>query len=223
MSMLPMPFILWGSIKFTARIAPRYSTVREKVGRLNRRLANNLGGIATIMMWLFVFNPDAGLLNMVIRPVYDVLIAVGVLAEGTAPPAWIYDSGWSKPSLIIMAVWGVGGAMLIFLAGLQNVPDQLYEAADIDGAGRWGKFISVTVPQLTPTIFFNLVMGMIQSVQAFTQIYIVSEGTGEPAGWSLVLSLHLFLSAFQDLDMGYASAMAWILFGMPVKRISRTV
>ena len=107
------------------------------------------------MMWLFVFNPDAGLMNMVIRPIYDLLASVGVLSEGASPPAWIYDRAWSKPSLIIMAVWGVGGAMLIFLAGLQNVPDQLYEAADIDGAGHWGKFRNVTVPQLTPTIFLT--------------------------------------------------------------------
>ena len=169
-----------------------------------------IGGIATIMMWLFVFNPDAGLLNAVIRPFYDLLISVGLLAEGTAPPAWIYDSAWSKPSLIIMAVWGVGGAMLIFLAGLQNVPDQLYEAADIDGAGRFGKFRHVTVPQLTPTIFFNLVMGIIGSFQVFNEAYVMTEGG--PDNSTLFFVLYLYRQAFEQFNLGYASALAWILF-----------
>jgi multiple sugar transport system permease protein len=102
--------------------------------------------------------------------------------------------------------------MVIYLAAMGDIPKQLYEAAELDGAGRLRRFIHVTVPMLSPVIFFNLVMGLIQSVQAFTQVYLVSEGTGEPAGWSLMLSLHLFLAAFQDLDMGYASAMAWLLF-----------
>ncbi len=169
-----------------------------------------IGGIATIMMWLFVFNPDAGLLNAVIRPFYDLFISVGLLAQGTAPPAWIYDSAWSKPSLIIMAVWGVGGAMLIFLAGLQNVPDQLYEAADIDGAGRFGKFRHVTVPQLTPTIFFNLVMGIIGSFQVFNEAYVMTEGG--PDNSTLFFVLYLYRQAFEQFNLGYASALAWILF-----------
>lgn len=169
-----------------------------------------IGGIATIMMWLFVFNPDAGLLNMVIRPVYDVFISVGLLAEGASPPGWIYDSNWSKPSLIIMAVWGVGGAMLIFLAGLQNVPDQLYEAADIDGAGRWRKFQNVTLPQLTPTIFFNLIMGVIGSFQVFNEAYIMT--AGGPDNSTLFFVLYLYRQAFEQFNLGYASALAWILF-----------
>ena len=169
-----------------------------------------IGGIATIMMWLFVFNPDAGLMNMVIRPFYSALISIGVLDPTASPPAWIYDSTWSKPSLIIMAVWGVGGAMLIFLAGLQNVPDQLYEAADIDGAGRWGKFINVTVPQLTPTIFFNLVMGVIGSFQVFNEAYIMTKGG--PDNSTLFFVLYLYRQAFEQFNLGYASALAWILF-----------
>ncbi|MEZ6189874.1 MAG: sugar ABC transporter permease [Phycisphaerales bacterium] len=169
-----------------------------------------IGGIATIMMWLFVFNPDVGLLNIVIRPFYDALAAVGVLREGASPPAWIYDSAWSKPSLILMAVWGVGGAMLIFLAGLQNVPDQLYEAADIDGAGLWGKFRNVTLPQLTPTIFFNLVMGVIGSFQVFNEAYIMTGGG--PDNSTLFFVLYLYRQAFEQFNLGYASALAWILF-----------
>lgn len=169
-----------------------------------------IGGIATIMMWLFVFNPDAGLLNLVIRPCYDMLIWLGLLSQGASPPAWIYDSAWSKPSLIIMAVWGVGGAMLIFLAGLQNIPDQLYEAADIDGAGRFGKFRHITVPQLTPTIFFNLVMGVIGSFQVFNEAYIMTEGG--PDNSTLFFVLYLYRQAFEQFNLGYASALAWILF-----------
>ena len=103
-------------------------------------------------------------------------------------------------------------AQVDFQAAIGDIPKQLYEAAELDGASRFRQFIHVTLPMLTPVIFFNVVMGLIQSVQAFTQIYIVSDGQGDPAGSTLTLSLHLFLSAFKDLDMGYASAMAWVLF-----------
>jgi ABC-type sugar transport system permease subunit len=102
--------------------------------------------------------------------------------------------------------------VLIYSAALGDIPQSLYEAAHLDGAGPLRRFRHVTLPLLSPVIFFNLVMGLIQSVQAFTQIYLVSEGTGKPADSTLMLSLHLFLSAFSDLDMGYASAVAWMLF-----------
>lgn len=167
--------------------------------------------VASSVLWMWLLDPRDGLVNY-------VLAGVGIenqlwfrgASEALMAPGW-FDFG-SKDALVLMSLWGVGNFMVIYLAAIGDIPNQLFEAAELDGAGRLRRFWHVTIPMLSPVIFFNLVMGMIQSVQAFTQIYLVSEGTGEPAGWSLVLSLHLFLSAFQDLDMGYASAMAWILF-----------
>jgi len=171
-----------------------------------------IGGVATIMMWIWVFNPDFGILNTALRAGGSVLQGIGLLSADWQPPSWLNDERWSKPSLIIMSVWGAGGAMLIFLAALQNVPEQLYEAADIDGAGRWRKFRHITVPQISPAIFFNLVMGIIGSFQVFNQAYIISRGTGEPRNSLLFYVLYLYLKAFHDFEMGYASALAWILF-----------
>jgi multiple sugar transport system permease protein len=111
-----------------------------------------------------------------------------------------------------MSLWGVGNFMIIYLAALGDVPVQLYEAAELDGAGPLRRFWHVTLPLLTPVIFFNLVMGLIHAVQAFTQVYIVSEGQGAPAGSTLMLSLYVFLAAFKYLEMGYASAIAWSMF-----------
>ena len=167
--------------------------------------------VASSILWLWLLDPQSGLVNF-------ALTQLGLPAqnwfkaptEALAPPGW-FQFG-SKDALILMSLWGVGNFMIIYLAALGDIPRQLHEAASLDGAGRWHRFRHVTLPMLTPVIFFNLVMGLIQSFQAFTQVYIVSEGTGEPAGASMMLSLRLFLTAFQDLDMGYASAMAWVLF-----------
>lgn len=167
--------------------------------------------VASSVLWMWLLDPRDGIVNYAISwiGIENQLWFRGA-SEALAAPGW-FDFG-SKDALVLMSLWGVGNFMVIYLAAIGDVPRQLFEAAELDGAGRVRRFWHVTVPMLSPVIFFNLVMGLIQSVQAFTQIYLVSEGTGEPAGWSLVLSLHLFLSAFQDLDMGYASAMAWILF-----------
>ncbi len=167
--------------------------------------------VAASILWMWLLDPRDGVVN-------ESLGWLGIsgslwfkgATEAAAPPGW-FDFG-SKDALVLMAVWASGNMMVIYLAAMGDIPAQLYEAAELDGAGRIRRFLHVTLPMLSPVIFFNLVMGLIQSVQAFTQVYLVSEGTGEPAGWSLMLSLHLFLSAFQDLDMGYASAMAWLLF-----------
>lgn len=167
--------------------------------------------VASSVLWMWLLDPHSGMVNR-------ILTLVGLPAqnwfkgptEAFAPPGW-FDFG-SKDALILMSLWGVGNFMIIYLAALGDVPRQLLEAASLDGAGRWRRFRHVTLPMLSPVIFFNLVMGLIQSFQAFTQVYIVSEGTGEPAGASMLISLRLFLTAFQDLEMGYASAMAWLLF-----------
>ena len=169
--------------------------------------------VASAILWTWLLDPRQGLVNRVLLnfglPTSQWLWFKGA-SEALAPPHW-FDFG-SKDGLILMGLWGSGNAMVIYLAALGDIPRQLYEAAELDGAGQWGRFRHITLPLLSPVIFFNLVMGLIQSVQAFTQVYLVSEGTGEPAGATLMLSLHLFLAAFQDLDMGYASAIAWLLF-----------
>lgn len=164
--------------------------------------------VATSILWMWLLDAQDGVVNFVLEQL------------GLPPQLWFRGSGiglWgasfgSKDALILMSLWGIGNYTIIYLAAIGDVPTALYEAAEIDGAGATGKFRHVLLPMLSPVIFFNLVMGLIQSVQAFTQVYIVSEGSGEPAGASLFLSLHLFLAAFRDLNMGYASAMAWVLF-----------
>jgi multiple sugar transport system permease protein len=171
--------------------------------------------VAAAVLWMWLLDPRDGLVN-------QGLAWLGIGAQGwfNSPSAALWPPSWpeqggvvgSKDALVLMSLWGVGNFMIIYLAALGDVPRSLYEAAELDGAGPIRRFRHVTLPLLTPIIFFNLVMGVIQAVQAFTQIYLVSDGQGAPAGSSLVLSLHLFLTAFKDLDMGYASAMAWILF-----------
>ena len=157
--------------------------------------------VASAVLWLWVLNPDSGLINSLLRQ------WVGI--EG---PGWLADAQWSKPSLVLMSLWGVGGAMVIFLAGLADVPQTLYEVADLDGAGPWGKFRHVTLPLLTPTLFFNLVMGLIVSFQYFTQVYVMTGGSGSPVDSTMFYALYLYRNSFYYLRMGYASAMAWMLF-----------
>lgn len=164
--------------------------------------------VASSVLWMWLLDPRAGLVNY-------ALPWLGLPGQNwfTSKSEGLLSLQFgSKDALVLMSLWGVGNFMVIYLAAIGDIPQQLYEAAALDGAGRLRRFRHITLPMLSPVIFFNLVMGLIHAVQAFTQIYIVSEGTGEPAGSTLVLSLHLFLSAFQDLDMGYASAMAWMLF-----------
>jgi multiple sugar transport system permease protein len=123
---------------------------------------------------------------------------------------WLQDPEWSKPSLILMSLWGAGGGMIIWLAGLQSIPRQLYEAAAIDGAGRWRQFINVTLPMLSPYILFNAVTGLIGTMQIFGEAFIMT--SGGPADSTLFYAYYLFRQAFQYFRMGYASALAWILF-----------
>ena len=125
-------------------------------------------------------------------------------------PKWLLDPVLAKPAYILMSLWGVGGGMIIFLAGLQGIPSHLYESADIDGAGHWSKFWNITLPMLTPVIFFSLTMGFIGSFQIFSQAYVMS-GRGVDNS-TLYYVLYLFDQAFRYFRMGYASAMAWVLF-----------
>ena len=161
--------------------------------------------IASSMLWLWMLNPTYGLLNAALAPYFHLF--------GAAPPGWLSDPAWAKPALILMSGWGVGNSMVIYLAGLQDVPEALYESAEIDGANKWQQFWHVTLPMIMPVVYFNLVMGIIGSLQTFTQVFIMTGGTeGQPAQSTLFYTPYLFATAFLDLRMGYASAMAWVLF-----------
>jgi multiple sugar transport system permease protein len=160
--------------------------------------------VASSMLWLWILNGDYGLLNAAIGPVFHLF--------GKSPPAWLGDPDWSKPALVLMSAWGVGNSMIIYLAGLQDVPKELYESAEIDGANGLRRFYHITLPMISPVIYFNLVMGIIGTLQTFTQVFVMTGPEGSPARSTLFYALYLFAKAFYDLQMGYASAMAWILF-----------
>jgi len=156
-----------------------------------------VSGIAVAILWTNILQPEYGLLN-------TALAKIGI--EG---PGWLKSPEWAMPGLILMSIWGVGGSVVIFLAGLQGVPTHLYEAASLDGAGSWSKFWNVTVPMMSPVIFYNVIVGVIVSLQSFVLILIMTDG--RPANSTLVLGLYLYRHAFRFLDMGYASAIAWVL------------
>lgn len=232
-----------------------------------------LPGIATAMLWRWIFNPENGILNLILGVIMPPLgkaaaflqslpisVAVGAIvailiwaktipalardresraadvgwtvfalplaaaivwvwhtgfrllaAAADQPlPLWLADPKWALPAFVIMSLWGVGGGMIIYLAGLQSIPTQLYEAADIDGANPVQKFRKITLPMVSPTIFFNLVMGVIGSFQVFTSSFVMTQGGPHYA--TLFYLLYLYQKAFQYFQMGYAAAMAWILF-----------
>ncbi len=154
--------------------------------------------IAASILWIQILDPTYGLINNILRFL------------GINGPGWIADPKWSKLSLVVMGFWGIGGSVIIYLAGLQDVPQQLYEAAELDGASNWQKVIYVTLPMISPIILFNLIMGIIGALQYFTQAYVMTNGG--PANSTLFYSLYLYRNAFQFFHMGYASAMAWLLF-----------
>ncbi len=156
--------------------------------------------VASSLLWLWIFNPSHGLLNI-------ALAKIGIVG-----PAWLQDEAWSKPSIILMGLWAAGSGMIIWIAGLKGIPKHLYEAAEVDGAGAWKKFINITLPMLSPYIFFNIIMGLIGTFQIFAQAYIMTEGG--PVNSTLFYAYHLFNNAFRFLQMGEASAMAWVLFSI---------
>ncbi len=153
--------------------------------------------VASVLLFVWLFQPQIGLVNFLL----DFL--------GLRGPNWLGRPEWAKPAIIIMGLWGLGGGMIVYLAGLQSIPEHLYEAAQIDGANTWHQFWAVTVPMMTPTIF-NLVMGVINSFQVFTTAYIAT--SGGPVNSTLFYMLYLYNTGFREFKMGCASALAWILF-----------
>jgi multiple sugar transport system permease protein len=157
-----------------------------------------ISGVAVALLWVWIFNPRFGLFNVFLSYL------------GIQGPEWLASEIWVLPAFIIMSFWGVGSFMLIYLAGLQSVPNSLYDAATVDGANRWQKFKHVTLPSISPVLLFNIIMGMIGTSQIFTPAYVMTEGG--PNNASLFYVLYLYRNAFEWFKMGYASALAWILF-----------
>ncbi len=154
--------------------------------------------VANSILWVWIFHPNWGLANAFLQWI------------GLEGFYWLQDPRLAKPALIVMSFWSIGGQMVILLAGLKGIPVELYEAASIDGANWWGRFWRITLPLLTPALFFNLIIAIIGAFQVFTQAYIMTEGG--PNYSTLFYLLYLFRAAFENFRMGYASAMAWVLF-----------
>jgi len=161
-------------------------------------LPSVIPGIAVSLLWLWLFHPEYGLLNWFLSLV------------GIPGLRWLFDARTAKPALVLMSVWGAGGNLLVFLAGLQGIPTQLYEAATIDGASSWRRFISITLPMISPTMFFVLVTNIIGSFQIFTNVFVMTDGG--PANATLMYVLYLYKLAFRQYRMGFASALAWVFF-----------
>lgn len=159
------------------------------------------GSVAIAVLWRLVFGGD-GLLNAFLA------------LFGIHGPSWIGSPNTALSTLIILHIWTFGAPMVIFLAGLRQIPAEFYEAASTDGATKWRQFRSITLPLLSPIVFFNLVLGVIGAFQSFTQAYVISNGSGGPADSTLFISLYLYQKAFASLQMGYASAIAWLLLLM---------
>lgn len=156
--------------------------------------------VVNAVLWLWIFNSELGLLNAVLR------------WFGIPKVLWFQDSDWAMPALILMSMWSIGGSMMIFLAGLQGIPQHLYEAAEIDGANYWARFRHVTIPMMSPVIFFNLVIGLIGALQTFVPGYLMTQGG--PQNSTLFYGLYIFRSAFRDFKMGYAAALSLVLFAI---------
>jgi multiple sugar transport system permease protein len=161
-------------------------------------LPSVLSGVAFVVVWMWLLHPEAGLINATLA------------VFGVQGPRWLADPRTALGALWMMSLWGLGRTAVIYLAGLQNIPRELHEAAAIDGANIWQAFWSITIPMLTPTIFFNLVLSIIATFQTFTSAFVATDGG--PLDSTLFYVLYLYRQAFQFFNMGYASAMAWVLF-----------
>jgi len=159
--------------------------------------------VAMGILWLWVFNSQFGIINSLLWQLF-----------GISGPGWLASPAWAKPTVILMSLWTVGQAVVTYLAGLQDVPQALYDAAEVDGANALQKTWHVTIPMITPVIFFNLIMGMIGALQYFTIAYVITEGDGRPGQSLFFYAMYLYRQAFVYYKMGMASAQAWILFAI---------
>lgn len=212
---LPKDNLFWQSLKVTTTYTLVYVPLNLILGFLLALLLNTkvrgitifrtifyipsiVPAVANAVLWAWIFNTEFGLLN------------AGIHALGFAKVKWLQLPQFALPALILMALWGFGGSMVIYLAGLQGIPDTFYEAAELDGAGRWTKLRYITIPLMSPVIFFNLIIGIIGSFQVFTPARLITNGG--PQNATLAYVLYLYRVSFESLKMGYAAALAWVLF-----------
>ncbi|HMK38612.1 MAG TPA: sugar ABC transporter permease [Bacteroidota bacterium] len=161
--------------------------------------------VAVSLLWMWILNPEYGLLNGALR------------MAGIEGPLWFQSETWARPALVVMSLWGTGGTMIVFLAALQGIPGELYEAAQLDGAGAFSRFIHITLPMISPAFLFNLIVGIIGASQVFTQVFVMTGSAepgseGGPNNATLFVVLYLYKKAFQEFAMGYAASIAWVLF-----------
>lgn len=159
-------------------------------------------GVGTYFLWMLMLSPKTGIVNYTLSLI------------GIKGPNWLNNPAWTKPAIVLMHIWGLGGQMLLYLARLQSIPKDYYEAAQLDGASSFRMWLNITVPLLTPIIFYNLVIGIIGSFQIFQEGYVFGNGTGSPAGSLLFYNLYLWNQAFKNFNTGYANAMCWFLFAI---------
>jgi multiple sugar transport system permease protein len=161
--------------------------------------------VGSALVFVYLLNPSTGPVNQLLSKI-----------PGVGSPLWFYDPSWAKPALVVLGLWGIGDAIVIYLAGLLDVPRDLYEAISIEGANAWQRFRYVTLPMLTPVIFFTLIIGIIDGFQYFDQAYVSATtaggGVGAPQNALLFYSVWLYQQAFTYFHMGYAAAMAWVMF-----------
>lgn len=207
--------LVWHAFRVTTLYAVGYVPLNAVLGLglavlLNQRISglrfyrtayympSVLSGVAVAVMWRLILSADFGLLNYLLSFL------------GIKGPAWLADPNWVLPAFIVMALWHFGGSIVLYLAGLQGIPTDLYEAASVDGASGWRKFVRITLPLMTPVIFFQLIIGTISALQTFTQAFIMTKGG--PMNASLFVVVYLYQKAFESFQMGYASLIAWLLF-----------
>ncbi len=193
---LRVPFSILGSLLLAVLVNNSLKGI--KFFRTIYFVPSIVTGVVLSILWLWLLNPQYGLIN-------SALTFLGIKG-----PLWLLDPDWSKPSLVLMSLWSIGGGrMLVFLAALQGIPDHLYEVVELDGGGWWSKFRYVTIPLISPVLFLWSVLEVIFSLQVFVEAYVMTQGG--PLNSTLFYNLYLYNKAFDDFEMGYASAMAWIL------------
>jgi len=159
--------------------------------------------VAGVLIWQAMLNVDSGWIDQLLR-------FVGV----ANPPNWLQDTTWIYPGLVIMGIWGIGGGIIVYLAGLRGIPTELYDAARIDGAATWATFRHVTLPMLSPVIFYTLILGIVEVLQYFLVPLVLNQGTGEPGGSTNFLNLYIYKNFFTYQNMSYGATLAWLLFGL---------
>lgn len=191
-----VPLDVVGGLGLALLVRPRLRGMR--IFRTIFYFPSVVAGVAFVVVWVWLLNPRGGLVNLVLSWV------------GIAGPNWLNDPNWALPALVLMSFWGWGRSMVIYLGGLQTIPSELYEAAAMDGASRWTSFFQVTLPLLSPTLFFNLILSLISTFQTFTSAFVATNGG--PLDSTLFFVLYIYRQAFEFFNLGYAAALAWVLF-----------